>query len=204
MKERFGGEFYITSAVKKECVDRPLSSRKFKFEAIQILKLIQEGTIVIYDDDEARTKAINILELANSLFKVQGNYVKIVQLAEIESVMTAKKLGSEAVVIDEFITRTLIDNPLSAKKRLELKLHMPAQIDKANLAKFKEVVKEICVIRSVELVTVAFEFDLFKDYYLAMPDSKRTLLEGLLWGVKLNGCSVSEKEIDEVMKIEKL
>jgi hypothetical protein len=37
-----------------------------------------------------------------------------------------------------------------------------------------------------------------------LPTPKKTLLEGLLWGVKLNGCSVSEREIDEVIKIEKV
>ena len=62
----------------------------------------------------------------------------------------------------------------------------------------------IRVIRSLELVTIAYELGFFKDYYLELPDPKKTLLEGLLWAIKLNGCSVSEHEIGEVMQIEKV
>jgi len=37
MKDKFNGEFYITESVKRECVDRPLTSKKYKYEAIQVL-----------------------------------------------------------------------------------------------------------------------------------------------------------------------
>ena len=33
LHDRFGGEFYITKAVYKELIDRPLSTKKYKFEA---------------------------------------------------------------------------------------------------------------------------------------------------------------------------
>ncbi|MBI5073111.1 hypothetical protein HZA99_04795 [Candidatus Woesearchaeota archaeon] len=49
---------------------------------------------------------------------------------------------------------------------------------------------------------------LFNDYLLnattkAVPNVKRAVLEGALWGVKLNGCSVKEEEIEDIMKMEK-
>jgi hypothetical protein len=204
LKEKFNGEFYLPEAVKKECVDKPLTSKKFKFEAIQVMKLIEEGTIKVYDNEKLRVDTLHLLELANSLFKAQGNFVRIVQFAEIESIVAAKVLGSECIVVDEFITRTLIENPPSAQQRLENKLHMKVDSDKSNLARFKDAVGGIKVIRSVELVTIAYEIGMFKEYYLHLPNPKKTLLEGLLWGVKLNGCSVSEREIDEVIKIEKV
>jgi hypothetical protein len=204
LKEKFGGEFYITEAVKKECVDKPLTSKKFKYEAIQVLKLIEEGILKVYDSEKLRTEGMHLLELANSLFKAQGSYVRIVQFAEIEAVVAAKILGADSIVIDEFITRTLIDNPLSAQQRLENRLHMKVDSDKTNLSRFKAEIENIKVIRSVELVTISYELGFFKEYYLNLPTPKRTLLEGLLWGIKLNGCSVSENEINEVIKIEKV
>lgn len=203
MKERFGGEFYITEGVKKECVDRPLTSKKFKFEAIQILKLIQDGIIKVYDSEKLRTDALYFLERANSLFKVHDSNVRIIQYAEMEAVIATQHLNASAVVIDEFITRSLLDNPSSVGERLKNKLHLEVEADKETISQFRKDVSAIKIIRSFELVTVAYELGFFKDYYLNMPDAKRTLLEGLLWGVKLNGCSVSEHEILEVMRAEK-
>jgi hypothetical protein len=45
IKEKFDGEFLITPAVKRECVTRPLETKKFKFEALQVLRQIEKGSI---------------------------------------------------------------------------------------------------------------------------------------------------------------
>ena len=87
---------------------------------------------------------------------------------------------------------------------MERKLHMNVEIDNNNISKFMEETHGIKVIRSFELVTIAYEQGLFREYYLDLHKPKKILLEGLLWAVKLNGCSVSEQEIKEVIKIEKL
>lgn len=202
LKEKYKGDFYITESVKRECVDRPLTSKKFKYEALQNLKLIQDGVIKVYKNPELKDKTLSLLKLVNSLFKAKGSYVKNVQYAEIESVIAAKLLNADAIVIDEFVTRTLIENSLRVKKRMEKKLHTKIEVDNDNLNKFKKEISGIRVIRSFELVTVAYELNFFKEYYLKLPQPKKTLLEGLLWGIKLNGCSVSEQEIKEIMKIE--
>ncbi len=204
LKEKYGGEFYIPGSVKKECVEKPLQSKKFKFEALQILKLIEDGTIKIYDEEKTKTEALYLLENANSIFKVHDNYVKIVQFAEIETISVAKALGAEAIVIDEFTTRTLLEDPFSVHERLERKLHLNVDADKNNIKKFRDVTLGVNVIRSFELVMIAYELGLFKDLYLNIPNPKKTLLEGLLWAIKLNGCSISEQELMEAIKIEKV
>ncbi len=58
------------------------------------------------------------------------------------------------------------------------------------------------MIRSVELVSVAYELGLLNKYLVDVPNPKKTLLEAVLWGVKLNGCSVSEREIAEIVRVE--
>jgi hypothetical protein len=35
-----------------------------------------------------------------------------------------------------------------------------------------------------------------------VPNPNRELLESVLWGVKLNGCAISEQEISELIKLE--
>src|SRR3989344_4053400 len=57
LKERFNGSFYITKSVKKELVDRPFEIKKFKFEAIQVEKLIEEGVLEIIDNDFIRNES---------------------------------------------------------------------------------------------------------------------------------------------------
>ena len=37
LKREFNGKFYITSAVKRELVDKPLEIKKYKFEVRQCL-----------------------------------------------------------------------------------------------------------------------------------------------------------------------
>ena len=43
------------------------------------------------------------------------------------------------------------------------------------------------------------EVDFGSDLHVV--DLKKTLLEGLLWGLKLRGCSISTEEIDEILKM---
>ncbi|MCM2325408.1 MAG: hypothetical protein NDI94_03010 [Candidatus Woesearchaeota archaeon] len=202
LKERFGGEFYITESVKRECVDRPLQSKRFKYEAIETLKVIQEGTIKVYTNRQLKSKTLALLDLCNNLFKVKGNYVKNIQYAEVESIAAAKLLEADAVVIDEFITRMVLEDPMFVKERMERKIHEIVTPDKNNLEILKAKVEGLKVIRSFELVTIAYELGIFKDYYLSIPEPKKNLLDGLLWTIKLNGCSVTEQEIEEVKKIE--
>lgn len=204
LKEKFGGEFYITESVKKECVDKPLQSKKFRFEAIQMLRLIESQVLDVYRNSRQKQETQRLLALANSLFRVHGNCVKNVQFAEIETIATAISLESEAVVIDEFITRMLVENPDAVRQRMERKLHETVEADAENVREFTRTVHNINVIRSFELVAVAFEQDLFREYYLNIRNPRRTLLEGLLWALKLSGCSVSEDEIAELIKLERL
>ena len=58
------------------------------------------------------------------------------------------------------------------------------------------------VIRSVELVTVAYENGILDRFITKIPDAKKNLLESVLWGVKLNGCAVSKDEIEQIIRIE--
>ena len=202
LKEKFKGEFYITKSIERECIERPLTSKKFKFEALQILKLKQDGILKSYDDPKLKNKTEELLKLANTLFKVHGNFIRNVQYAEIQAIAAAQLLNADAVVIDEFITRTLVEHPLGVKRRMEKKMHEKVYVEQANIDKFQDQTKDLKVIRSVELVTIAYELGILNDYALKIPEPKKTLLEALLWAVKLNGCSISEKEIKEITKIE--
>jgi hypothetical protein len=41
------------------------------------------------------------------------------------------------------------------------------------------------------------------DKYIAnISNAKKHLLQAVLWGIKLNGCSVGQKEIDDIVNLE--
>jgi hypothetical protein len=202
MKEKFRGDFYITESVRRECVERPLQSKKFKYEAIETLKIIQEGTLRVFNDRMLKPNTLSMLGTANNIFSLKGTYVKNIQYAEVESIAAALLLNANAVVIDEFITRMLLESPQNVKERMEKKMHEPVEMDKKNLGIFRRKVGNLRTIRSIELITIAFECGIFKEYLLKIKDSKKNLLDALLWAVKLNGCSVTEQEIDEIEKLQ--
>ena len=203
LKKEFEGKFYITEPVKRELIDRPLETKKFKFEAIQVEKLIEKGILEVIDNSFIREKTPIFLNTTNEIFKAYNNYyMRIVHFAEISVIAAAISLNADAIVIDEKTTRFLIENPKMIVEILKKTLHTPISINENNLKEFKNTVKDIKAIRSIELVTIAYEHGLLDNYITKIPDARKNLLESVLWGVKLNGCAVSKEEIEQIVRLE--
>jgi predicted nucleic acid-binding protein len=208
LHEKFDGEFYITPGVYDELINRPLNTKKYKFEALQILPLITKNILNNYNSDDMQNKANELLQVANHTFKARNNWIKIVHRGEMEAIACALVTDSETLVIDERTTRVLIESPDLLKRQLERKLHTGIEVNEDNLNQLKEELKNLNVIRSFELVTIAFELGLLNMFTLkeqekVVPNIRSAVLEGVLWGVKLNGCSVKREEIYEVIDLEK-
>lgn len=76
-------------------------------------------------------------------------------------------------------------------------------MDNKRLKEIKKQLKGIKLIRSAELVAVAYELGLLDNYIKNTSISKKDLLDSVLWGVKLDGCAISGKEINQIIKLEK-
>ena len=202
LKKKFNGNFYITESVKRELIDKPLETKKFKFEAIQVEKLIEEGTLEIIDNDFIQETTTRLLTAANGIFRAYDNYIKIVHYAEMSVIAASVNLNSDAIVIDEKVTRFLVENPRIIVDILKKTLHTSININESNLKEFKNAVTKLRVIRSIELVAVAYERGLLDSYITKIPNARKNLLESVLWGVKLNGCAVSEEEIEQILRME--
>lgn len=200
LKDKFDGEFILPSSVHTELVSKPLSIKRFKFEAMQVQYYINKGVFKVENLGSLKTRSDYLLNLANHCFYVHKENLSVVQSAEIDAITLCLEEGASAVVMDERTLRLLIENPMELKSVLESRLHTKVHADEVNINKFLSEVKGIKIIRSVELVTIAFELGLL-DNYLKIA-SKTELLDALLWGLKLDGCSVSEKEINEIISIE--
>jgi hypothetical protein len=202
LKKRFKGDFSISKSIKKEIVDKPLTTKCFKFEALRVLYYIDKGIITVLDNSEIRRKTQQLLELANNSFTARSQPINIVHYGEMSGIATALYKNSEAYVVDERTTRYLIEDPNKLRNILRHTLHTDIKINHSKLKEFHKLAGNIKVIRSVELVAVAYELGLLDKYLTNIPNPRRTLLESVLWGVKLNGCAVSKKEIEQIIRME--
>lgn len=202
LKDHFDGKFYITTGVKKELIEKPLTIRRFKFEALQTLRLVNDKTIDVLKNDEVRRKANQLMDLANSSFYAFGHPIRLVQLGEMESIAAALYLEDSTVVIDERTSRKLIEDPDELIAILSKRMRTKVKVDRSKLRDFQNIVKGLNVIRSVELVIVAYEKGFMDEYLPRMRNAHHVLLDALLWGVKLSGCAVSKDEILEILNFE--
>jgi hypothetical protein len=202
LEKKFNGAFYISKAVRGELVEKPITTKKFEFEALQVLNYIEKGIIKVIDNKEIDDKSVKLLDLANHIFKAKDNFMQVVHYGEISAVAACLYLDSNVLVVDERTLRLLIEDPKKLKNILEHKLHTRIEVNSENLKRFTEEVKNIKLIRSIELVTLAYEFGLLEQYVPNRPDGNKILLESVLWGVKLDGCSVSKREIEQIMRLE--
>jgi len=196
LKKHYKGSFCITQCVKEEVVDAPLDTKKFKFQALQILRLINDKIITVISSEKFSELRDKLLQLANGIYIAKENPIRIVHRGEMESLAAAVTERASAYVVDERTTRKLIEEPMVLKEILEQKLHTQVKINSSNLDEFKKLVGEIRLLRSFELMIIAFELGILDDYLPETENPKRVLLEAVLWGLKLDGCAVSQEEIE--------
>ena len=206
LKKRFKGEFYITPAVKKELIDKALRTKRFEFEALQISQLLKKKILKIADNKEVAKLSKKLLYLANHSFKARGNWINIVSQAEIEALATDAVLNSEAAVIDERTIRLLLENSPNLTNLMERRTHSKVIPNKQSIKEFKKLLENVHIIRSTELVVVAYKLGLLNDYLVERSElvrnPKKRLLDAALWAVKVRGCSISGKEIKQIIQLE--
>lgn len=199
----FKGNFYIPEAVKSEIVDEPFQTKKFKFEALQVQEYITKGALKIVPDSTTKNETLKLLNIANNCFGIKGQPLTLVHYGEIASLVVANDLNASALVMDERVTRELLEHPQHLVKLMSKKLRAKIQPNKAMLAEFKQRTADIRIIRSTELAAIAFEKGLLDRYIVkSVPGSRKTLLESVLWGLKLDGCAINKRGINAIMAAE--
>jgi len=199
LKEQFGGRFYITPAVRRELVERPLNVKRFEFEALQVLRLIENKVLEVYPNPPMDTAA-NLVSLANSSFEIENKNLDIMQEGEVEILASALKLNAP-IVMDERTIRLMIENNLEMSKLLEIRFNKKVEVNPEKVKQFVDLTKTIKIIRSVELVGVAYALGFLEEYVPKMKEGKQRLIDSVLWSVKYNGCAVTEQEIEELKKM---
>ncbi|HLC67016.1 MAG TPA: hypothetical protein VJK52_05245, partial [Candidatus Nanoarchaeia archaeon] len=57
-------------------------------------------------------------------------------------------------------------------------------------------------LRSTELAVMAYELGALDSLVLKIPEARKQLLQGVLWGLKLAGCGIPQREIDTIVHME--
>ena len=197
LKKKYGGKFYITPSVKRELVTRPMDIKRYEFEALQALKLIKDGVLEVYEDVPEK-EVSRLHAIANSSFKLENQNMEVIQSGEIESVVCALKAGAEAMVMDERTLRLFIENNKEMKALLERRFNKTVSVDKEKMNTFSKELSGIKIIRSIELIGVAYKMGLLDSYVPTQKDGREVLLEAVLWAAKTNGSAVTEHEVEEI------
>ena len=170
--------------------------RRFEFEALQVMKFIREGVLEVYSAVPKR-RVESLRSLANTSFMVDKKPMEILQSGEMESVASALET-SAAVVMDERTLRLFIENSSEMKKLLEMRFQKNVTANPQKIKEFSSQLKGVPIIRSIELVAVAYTMGLLNSYVPPQKDGKDLLLDSVLWATKYNGCAVTEHEIEEI------
>jgi hypothetical protein len=198
LKERFRGQFLVTPAVRRELVEQPLAIKRFEFEALQVLREIKTGTFAVVPRGKLDKDRDVLFALANNLFSAKGTSITLLHQAEVEAIAGALAYEAKAIVIDERTSRLLIEQPLGLRDILQEKLHTKIVVDMENFRALQKRLSGLKVIRSLELCLAAVELGLLDDY-LPEKMSKKVLLDAVLWGLRLKGCSIPEDDLQDVL-----
>ena len=207
LKNIYDGEFYITPIVKNELINYPISTKKFKLEAVQILSLISRGILKVYENPIIEEESKEIFYLTNNMISSEGKPIQLLQDGEIEAMIAASKLNADLFLIDERTTRVIMEDPKKLASLIGKKTQKSVTLNEDMVVRFSKKIKKIKIARSIELLLVAFDLGILDEYTSNIKgfdnNIKKELIDGLLWGLRLRGCSISQKEIDEVLVLYK-
>lgn len=191
------GEFLITTGVKHECIDRVRNNMKFKLSSLRINDQLNDLVFKVQPSDKnLDQKTKEILNLTNSIFYINKKPLHIVDFGEAECLALLTLTDAKCLAIEERTTRILLEDPEALLEILKRKYqNKKIEINQERYKKFKSNFLDVTVIRSVDLISFAYEKGILKDVI-----TDKEYLKSAMYSLKFNGCSVSFDEIEEYLK----
>ncbi len=187
-------DFIITKTVYDEIITNPQRSRHHRMGPLKFKALLDNGILKVESAD--RKEVGVILDISNSIYYARHNPLTIIQKGEAEALALAN--DGDVLLMDERTMRLLIENPRDLKGLLQHRMHKGVTMDKKRRDMFERYCKGVSVIRSSEIVAVAYEKGILEKYFSG---PKRELLEACLWALKHKGCSLSAEDINEYLRM---
>jgi hypothetical protein len=195
LNQRMYGNFIYPKMVRVESIERPISAKYHALRALRLREYEENGIIKFLDVDvDKETK--EIMSMSNNIFETKNKAIHLVDAGEAAQIALARKLNINTLVIDERTTRTLLEAPMKLKEHLERESRKPVNINQKLFNSFLDKVGRFNIIRSSELIILAYEFGYFDKYGA----EKEIGLESALFTLKFSGCSLSYEEINDFMR----
>ncbi|HHQ45000.1 MAG TPA: hypothetical protein ENN13_02570 [Candidatus Altiarchaeales archaeon] len=194
--ELFREEFITTPGVFEEIIGRPSKTKKFGFESLRIQRLFNEGVIKVESVPEEKIR--EFMDEANNVYQIQGKPIKIMHRGESEMLLLGAEKKADGFLMDERTARLLLEDPQALAEMLSRRSRKKVRIDSRRLSNLKRYLPEIPVIRSSELIAVAYEKGLLTKYTTI---SDKKIFTSALNALKLSGCAITWDEIDEYDKM---
>jgi len=182
-------ELIMPKAVYDEVIAIGDKVQKFAWNATRIQRLIDHKIMSIVNISK-HEKYMEIEENVNGMFKSAHGDIEILQKGEIECLVLCRELEADALAIDELTTRLLIEKPSALEHFMETRYKTNVYVDPFKLKKYTNLVKEIKVVRSVDLIAYCYELGLFEEY------NNKGILKAVLYSLKYGGCASTFEEID--------
>ncbi|MDO8625476.1 MAG: hypothetical protein Q7R47_05315 [Candidatus Diapherotrites archaeon] len=198
---RFGEKnnvrFLVPESVFEETVIRPQSIRRFELNAVRLKSAVADGWLeLVPSSSSTRAHYSNIAQWSNHLFFVDNRPLELLHLGELEALAVYKDRKADALAIDERTCRMMLEDPGRLRSLISKRQDQKIDVDTSNLKNFSDFFGKPVVVRSCDLLALAFRQGLFADDLV----SSRQGIEAALWAVKFAGCAVSGLEIDQFVK----
>ena len=193
LKEKNSLDFLISEKVRKESVDTALSINRFELNALRIREAINKGTIFVVKQSKDLGDLMKQMgNAAENVFTSEGTgSLSLVHAGELESIALVKLLNAKVLAIDERITRFFVENPEELRTLLETRRDEKISFDEKAYLKFAELMPEMSIIRSSELIALSYE----QGFLEADLGKGKETLKAALFALKNNGCALSGYEI---------
>ncbi|MFH1256438.1 MAG: hypothetical protein V1494_04030 [Candidatus Diapherotrites archaeon] len=186
-------QFLMPESVYVESVVRPLEIKRFELNAIRVQDAINDGWLRVEKNDaEIKRLTKKVLELSSGLFSTFEGPIRLIHEGEAQTIALIKKFQADALVIDERTTRMLIEAPKQLVKTMEERYLSEITVDEKRVREFRKFVGEPEIVRSVELIALAYERGCFRG---ELQETKKAL-SAALFAAKFAGCAVSFNEIN--------
>ncbi len=187
-------DFIITPTVHDEIITNPEKGGHHRMGPLKFRALFRSGVLKMEKPDRKEVGAI--LDLANRVYYARHKPLKIIQKGEAEALALAN--DGDVLLMDERTLRFMIEAPKELKSLLRHRMHRGVSMDRRQLKAFQKYGKGVSVIRSSELVAVAYEKGILEKYFQG---TRKQLLDASLWALKHKGCSLSVRDIKEYVSM---
>ncbi|MFH1286019.1 MAG: hypothetical protein ABIH99_05555 [Candidatus Micrarchaeota archaeon] len=198
-REKMKGGLFISPEVKDECIDYPLKRKRYQLSALRLQMALARNVFKLLSAKESANHEKlkeQFLFTANNIFYINGKPLRLVHGGEADMLALAYEFGIGNIMIDERTTRMLVEAPLLMREHLKREFGREIGLNKLYLSRFRSLTSNIHILRSSEVLILAYEKGGFDQF----GKMKKTALEAALYAIKFAGCSLSFDEIKEALK----